>query len=214
MTRSWPSKAKTSNRKEADMERTVLSLALLTLLLGAMAWPAMAQVRPGGAVEEELLSRATTYDPERVRALMLSIHGYTYAALESVSTDVPRILMMLAGDDRELMVVRRQAVKGLKLYPQADVLTFIENQVGRVPEPLRRLYLGTLGGFALGFPDRVSAIAETYLNDPELLVRYAALTLAGQLEPSPRVRSILETSLEREQDATLRSAIRKQLNAE
>lgn len=207
----WPD----PNRKEVDMIRNrILPWGLAALALGlAAAAPAAAQqiARPGGDGEALSAPAATTYDPERVRTLMLSIHGYTREALDAASTDVPEILMMLAGDGQEQLTVRRQAVKGLSLYPSDEVLTFIENRVPAAPPPLKRLYLNSLGRFGQSFPDRVGALAETYLNDPELTVRYSALKLASQLESSPRVRTMLQSRLTREPDAQLRSEIEKRL---
>ena len=209
-----PDPAPETNRMETEMNLTGyrhLGLAALALALAASGGPAAAQqIRPGGNAGQPV-ARATTYDPERVRALMMSIHGYTREGLEGASTNVPEILMTLAGDGREETVVRRQSVKGLSLYPTEEVLTFIEKELVSAPLHLKRLYLNSLGGFAQGFPDRVSTVAETYLNDPELVLRYSALKLTGRVGQTPRVRTMLETRLTHEPDLKLRKEIEKRL---
>lgn len=196
--------------------RHIAGAALLLAALGAAA-PAWAQLgptseNPNGAGTEPLRP-SVEYRPERVRALMLSIHGYTKAALQAASVDAEQILMMYAGDPQEAMVVRRQAVKGLRLFPQDSTLRFIESTMPGSPEGLKRLYLDSLEGFAAGFPDRVTALAGTALNDPLVTVRSSALHLTGVLQQTAGVRQMLESRLAVEPDAGLRSRIQQRLNA-
>ncbi|MEE8555614.1 MAG: HEAT repeat domain-containing protein, partial [bacterium] len=148
---------------------------------------------------------------ERVRTLMLSIHGFTLAQLNAVSTDVPEILMTLADDGGELMLVRRQSIKGMRLYPTEPLLTFIEDRVDEAPLGLKRLYLSSLGGFAASDPARVTPLMEQALDDPDITVRYAALNLASQLGSTQEVQSILQTRLSVEPDGGLRGSIERQL---
>jgi hypothetical protein len=157
--------------------------------------------------------QATEYRPDRIRALMTSIHGYTRAGLEAASTNVDEILMSLADDEQELMLVRRQAIKGLRLYPTAEVLSFIEQESVSAPANLKRLYLSSAAGFAQGFPERVRTLAETHLNDESVNVRFSALKLSGALEQGVQVRTMLQNRLALEPDQKLRSAIQARLNA-
>ena len=198
-----------------------LALALGAVLALALLAPSPARaqitttgVRPGGGDGGGEPPRpSVTYNPERVRALLLSIHGYTREGLQAASTNADEILMMLAGDGQEEMVVRRQAIKGLRLFPSDGTLSFIEREVGGAPEGLKRLYLSSLGGFAQAFPDRVGALAESALNDPLVNVRFSALKLTGELGQTPRVRSMLQSRLAAEPDAKLRAAIQQRLGA-
>ena len=196
-----------------------LALALGAVLAMALLAPspAVAQitatgVRPDGGGGEPPRP-SVTYNPERVRALLLSIHGYTREGLQAASTNADEILMMFAGHGQEEMVIRRQAIKGLRLFPSDGTLSFIEREVGGAPEGLKRLYLSSLGGFAPAYPDRVGTLAESALNDPLVNVRFSALKLTGELGQTPRVRSMLQSRLAAEPDARLRTAIEQRLGA-
>lgn len=157
--------------------------------------------------------QAAEYRPDRVRALMSSIHGYTREGLEAASTNVNEIMMMLAADDQEQVFIRRQAIKGLRLYPTDEVLTFIEQKSVSAPANLKRLYLSSAAGFVQAFPDRVATLAETHLSDESVNVRYSALKLSGALQASARVRTMLQNRLALEPDQKLRSAIQAKLNS-
>jgi hypothetical protein len=157
---------------------------------------------------------ASSYDPARLRQVLLNIHGYDKAALEAASTDVSEILMTLANDPEELMVVRRQAVKGLRLYPEDGVMNFIEQQAPSAPRTLKRLYLSSLNGFAATHPARVSALVAANLEDADVSVRLDAVRLSDRLGATPQVKSILQSRLSREPDAQLRVEIQRRLGAQ
>jgi len=180
-----------------------LQLALALLLTASwFACPVIAEAQ-----------QATQYRPDRVRAMMTSIHGYTREGLEGASSNVDEILMMLAADDQEQMLVRRQAIKGLRLYTTADVLSFIEQNSAAAPESLKRLYLSSAAGFAGAFPARVQALAEANLNDSEVNVRFSALKLSDALRATPQLTTMLQSRLALESDAGLRAAIQRRLGA-
>lgn len=196
--------------------RTILALLAGLVTVGASSAPAQqvpGRLAPGGGpgAGDEALGMAASYDPERVRTLMLSIHGFTLAQLNAVSTDVPEILMTLADDGGELMLVRRQSIKGMRLYPTEPLLTFIGDRVDQAPLGLKRLYLSSLGGFAASDPARVTPLMEQALDDPDITVRYAALNLASKLSSTQEVQSILQTRLSVEPDGGLRGSIERQL---
>jgi hypothetical protein len=163
------------------------------------------------ALQPALAAPASSYDPVRLRQMLLGIHGFDKAALESASTNAPEILMSLANDPNEQMVVRRQAVKGLRWYPEDGVLGFIEQQAPSAPRTLKRLYLASLSGFAATHPARVTAVAATAIEDPDVAVRRDALTLSDRLGATPQVKSILQSRLAREPDAGLRAEIQSRL---
>lgn len=195
---------------------TAAGAALIALAVLGLDVAAAQQIRTprapgtpgvGGGGDAPLTPQATSFEPEKVRTLMLSIHGYTRAQLEAASTDVDQVLMVLADDPDELMLVRRQAVKGLRLYPTEEVLNFIEGRVDQAPLGLKRLYLSSLSGFVNSHPGRVTAIMEDALNDSEITIRYAGLNLARKLEGDGQVNSILQQRLDTEPDPTLRNRI-------
>ena len=180
----------------------VLLSGLLVLLAAQWLWPGPALAAP-----------ASSYDPARLRQVLLNIHGYDKLALEAASTNVSEILMSLAGDPNEAMVVRRQAIKGLRLYPEDGVMNFIEQEAPSAPRSLKRLYLSSLSGFAASHPARVSALVAASLEDADASVRMDAVRLSDQLGATPQVKSLLQSRFSREPDAGLRAEIQRRLNA-
>ncbi len=194
------------------LRKTVLPGILTWCGLTGMAAGQELQLRPLNLnAEERALDPATEYRPERVRILLMSIHGFTLAALNAASTDVAAILAGFI-DGGELMVVRRQAVKALRWFPSAEMLTFIEERVYTAPAGLKHLYLQSLGGFAAVAPERTTTVMAAMIDDADVTVRYAALHLSRALQSGPAVRAVLEGRLERESHRGLRQAIEERLD--
>lgn len=201
--------------------RGVTAVALLGCLLG-FAGTAMAQeihlrnvpldeARSGPAPRPA--EPAETRSPESVRRVLRSIHGFTRAALDAASTDVPDILMAIADDPDEAMALRRQAVKALGLYPDEAVLAFIEAEFADAPDSLQRIYLTTLRAFADTAPERATHIAAERLSHQDALMRNAALELAKRLPSSDRLVTALSTQLQQETDPNLRRELEETLQA-
>ncbi len=77
---------------------------------------------------------------------------------------------------------------------------------------LRRLYIGSLAGFAERKSGEVTTLLEALLADPNVTVRHAAVGLAARLRPSPRLQAVLQDRLSLEPDADLRAALRRTLS--
>ena len=184
-----------------------IPVSLLVLLGGLLAALAAHSALPAPA----WAAPASSYDPARLRQVLLSIHGYGKTALEAASTNVSEILTMIAGDPNEPMAIRRQAVKGLRLYPEDGVMTFIEKEAPTAPRTLKRLYLSSLSGFTATHPARVSALVAAHLEDADVTVRMDAVRLTDQLGATPQVQSILQNRMAREPDAGLRAEIQRRL---
>ena len=168
------------------------------MLLGCA--PAQAQPLP-----------ATTQNPERVRNLMLAIHGFSYDALQAASTDVPAILRGFIDDPAENVIVRRQAIKGLRYYPSDENFAFIQTRLDGAPIGLRRLYILTLAGFDATHHDRIVDMVGPLLADPDVGTRHATLALCGRLNADARLRGLLENRLPEESEAGVRRAINRVL---
>ncbi|MCH9045571.1 MAG: HEAT repeat domain-containing protein [SAR324 cluster bacterium] len=82
----------------------------------------------------------------------------------------------------------------------------------RAKQPgLKRLYLGSLAGFAERKSGEVTTLLEALLADPDVTVRHAAVGLAARLHSSPRLQAVLQERLSLEPDADLRAALRRTL---
>ena len=81
-----------------------------------------------------------------------------------------------------------------------------------MPLGLRRLYIGSLAGFAERKSWEVTNLLEALLADADVTVRHAAVGLAARLHSSPRLDSVLQERLSLEPDADLRAALRRTLS--
>jgi hypothetical protein len=154
---------------------------------------------------------ATEYRPERVRDLLLAIHGFSREALLAASTDVPAILQGFVAEPSETMLVRRQAIKALALFPTSAGLAFIEQHVPAASPGFKSLYLSSLKAFAAAYPQRVEAIVTPLLADGDGTVRVAAVKLAGHLRGSLALEAALRERLVSEPSEAVRQAIQRVL---
>jgi hypothetical protein len=172
----------------------------LKLKGSAVGNPASTPTAPAGA-----------YTPQLLRNQLLSIHGFTRAGLASAGTDVPSILRGFIADAGEPVIVRRQAVKALALYPTDGNFSFIRQNLAGAALPIRRLYVTALRGFAGDKADEITEMLPELLAGPERSMRHAAVGLAGALAPSPRLRAVLRARLEREPEPGVQKEIRRLL---
>ncbi len=77
---------------------------------------------------------------------------------------------------------------------------------------LRRLYLGSLAGFAERRSREVTTLLEALLADADVTVRHAAVSLAARMHASPRLQAVLQDRLSLEPDADLRASLRRTLS--
>ena len=159
------------------------------------------------------LQQASIHDPARVRTMLQAVHGFSRAGLDAASTDVPRILTTFIDTVGETLLMRRQAVKALALYPTDENLVFIEDRIGAAPLGLKRLYVTSLGAFAGNRPGRVAVALKPLLEDGDITVRYAAAGVAGQHKDAPAIRALLENRLVKEKNASLHNEIQEILKA-
>ena len=210
--------------------RTAAALAgaglLGVWLSGLLLWPGALPVhaqqlapgralppRAGGPAAAETLAPATVFAPERVRTQLRGFHGFTRARLDAVSTDVPSILRGWIADPDEPMLIRRQAIKALKLYPSAETFAFIRGRISTAPPVLQMLFLGSLQPHAAARPDEVGELVKTYLDGGDVVVRHAAVALAEQLDEAELRRGLLRKRLAVEPDPAVRRAINRALSA-
>lgn len=169
--------------------------------------PALATAAPGG--DGPLL---VAYAPQRLRNRLMAIHGFSRDDLNSVSTDVAAILRGFILDPAEAMVVRRQAIKALRLYPDETNFQFIREHIAEAPLNLKRLYVGSLRGFAPARAGEITGMLEPLLASPERTLRHAALGLAETLPPSEALRTMLRNRLPLEPEPDVRQRIQQMLS--
>ena len=211
----------------APLEVVVMNRKLRKLLLfgaagaAAMAFllvgcaPAQAQLRlknvPGVGQRRATPPPATTQNPDRVRNLLLAIHGFSYNELQAASTDADAILRGFIDDPAESMTVRRQAVKGLRHYPSEENFAFIQTRLDGAPAGLKQLYILSLAGFGGTHHDEIVDMVGPLLADPDVGVRDATVVLCGRLNADARLRALLENRLPEESEAGVRKAINRVL---
>ena len=214
-------------RNKDQRRKMVLKTALKMLLAAALVlalWSyfstAQAQVQrginPRGNIvtDNTMTPPAGDYNPEAVKAVLKSVHGFDRAALDGASIDVPAILMAIIEDTGgSTGLERMQAVRALGLYPGEETLSFIETRMEASPTLLRRHYAVSLRAFAAERPERVTSLMERLVGDGDLIVRSSAVGLAEELQGDARVRGILESRLAEEANPQLRKAIQKALEA-
>lgn len=154
---------------------------------------------------------ATTRNPERVRTQMMAIHGFSRAGLEAASTDVSAILQGFISDPDEMPLVRRQAIKALRLFPTDDNFAFIKNELDSAPAGLQRVYLVSLRGFTESKADETAALLQPLLASGDVGVRHAAVGLAGKLALNGNLRAALGARLNDEREPGVQAAIRRVL---
>lgn len=156
----------------------------------------------------EPIPKATTYNPQAVRSLLLSVHGYTQEALEGASTNVPAILKDFITNGGG---PRLQAVRALALYPNDEMLAFIQQNLAGAPVSLKRQYAMVLTSFGHVRPQQVTAMLENLLADADLSVRHAAVYTANTMYLSERLQQVLQSRLRAENDQGLRKALKAAL---
>ncbi len=151
------------------------------------------------------------YRPEQVRNHLLAYHGFTREQLDAASINVPQILMGWIDHPSQSVLIRRQAIKALNLYPTEETFAFIADRVVTAPPGYQVLYLGSLSAFTDSKAVELTALLEPLLHSEGVVVRHAAVGLAGRLQPSPLIEAMLEARLSSETDPSVRRAIRDQL---
>lgn len=136
------------------------------------------------------------------------------AALDTIGSRVPELLIDIASHPRELPRVRVRALAGLALYPSETAFGYLRAQLQErswlgngLGTQMRRQALRSL---ARGFGDRAIDDIVSLKHDAEPLVREAvawALADAG----SERAVPVLEAWLPQEQVFTVRDAVDKAL---
>ena len=201
------------NPQNLILPGTAVLVAMAFVLLGCA--PAQAQLRlknaPGVGQAHAKPPPATTHNPEQVRSLLLAIHGFTYDGLQAASTDVSAILQGFIDDSKESALIRRQAIKALRLYPSNENFAFIQTRMEGAPIGLRRLYILSLAGFDATHHDRIVDMVGPLLADPDVGTRHATLVLCGRLNADARLRALLEERLPEESEAGVRRAINRVL---
>ena len=216
-------------RSKDQHRKTVLKTALKMLLAAALvlalwsyfsAGQAQAQrgINPRGnhTTDSSMTPPASDYNPDAVRAVLKSIHGFDRPTLDGASTDAAAILMNIIEDPASTGLERMQAVRALELYPSDETLAFIEARMDAAPTLLRRHYAISLRAFAGQQPERVTGLMDRLLGDADLIVRSSALGIAERLRGSAsgaRVQGILESRMAGESDPHLRKAMQKTLEA-
>ena len=194
----------------------ILALFIVTLLGGSPAWAqpfAVGETIPKKQPREGPvpLAPTTEYHPDRVYIHLLAIHGFTRQQLDAASINVPQILMGWIDDPAQSVLIRRQAIKALKLYPTDDTFAFIADRATAAPSGFLVLYLGSLSGFTDSNSVEISALLEPLLDNENVVVRHATVELAGRLKPSAVIESMLQARMAAETDPSLRRAILDQL---
>ena len=190
----------------------------LTMVFGAYDLWAHNRLKPGfrsgtsqTAATTPAMVPATTRNPARVRTLLRAVHGFSRVGLEAVSTDVSAILRGFILDPDEIPLVRRQAVKALRLFPSNENFAFIKNELDSAPAGLQRVYLVSLRGFTESMDEEVAALLAPLLSSDDVGVRHAAVGLSGGLTLSTSLRTALNTRLAEEQEPSVRTAIQEAL---
>ena len=176
-------------------------------------------LRPGGlpaqgqSPPQPPLPPASQYAPERIRTALMAVHGFSREALDAISIQVPQILMGFVDDPSETLLVRRQAIKALKLYPSDAAFRFIQGHLAAAPQGLKVLLLGSLAPYASTRTAELVPLLAAELQSPDVVVRHAAVSLAAKAGGQVQVRSLLSTHLASEPERTVRSAIETALSA-
>ena len=79
------------------------------------------------------------------------------------------------------MLVRRQAIKALSLFPTDGNFAFIRGNVSDAPEGLQHLYLHSLSRFAGRRDGQIATILASMLDSNAVSVRHAAAGLSRSL---------------------------------
>jgi len=159
------------------------------------------------------LPPASQYAPERIRTALMAVHGFSREALDATSIQVPQILMGFVDDPSEALLVRRQAIKALKLYPSDAAFRFIQGHLAAAPQGLKVLLLESLAPYASTRTAELVPLLQAELQSPDVVVRHAAVSLAAKAGGQVQVRSLLSTHLASEPERTVRSAIETALSA-
>ena len=177
---------------------------------GQLSPGASGQLSPGASGQASP-AQATTRNAARLRTQLMALHGFSRAGLEAASTDVAAILRGFISDSGESMLIRRQAIKALRIYPSDETFTLIRNNITGAPEGLQRLYLHSLAVYAGARDTQIGALVTPLLSSDSVGVRHAAAGLSRRLRLSGTFRASLQLRLAEEPDAGVRSAIEKAL---
>ncbi len=200
------------------MGKVAAALAVCAVLAVVLPMEGGAQaLRPGGVPAQgpvaPPLPPATQYAPERIRTALMAIHGFTREQLDAISIQVPQILMGFVDDANESVLVQRQAVKALKLYPGDGTFAFLQGHLSAAPQGLKVLLLDSLAPYASTRSAELIPLLQTQLQSPDVVVRHAAVSLAAQAGGSVQMRGLLSSHLASEPDRSVRSAIETVLSA-
>ena len=164
-------------------------------------------------VDADPLPLATTFDPARVRLHLQAFHGFSREQLDAASTGVPQILMGWIDDPQAPVFIKNRAIKALRLYPTDDVFSFVAARL-QSASTFQHLYLLDLQTFASTHPADIEDLLPLHLNSSDVVVRHAAVELAGRLAASPEISRMLEQRLSRERNFSVRRAIKRKLDRE
>ena len=159
------------------------------------------------------LPPATTYDPARVRLHLQDFHGFSREQLDAASTGVPQILMGWIDDPQAPVFIKIRAIKALRMYPTDEVFSFVAARL-QSASTFHHLYLLDLQSFTSAHPADIEGLLSPHLNSSDVVVRHAAVALAGRLADSPEISRMLEQRLARERDFSVRRAIKRKLDQE
>ena len=163
------------------------------------------------STQGQAMQQATTYDLDRVRLVLRAYHGFTAEALQAATTEVPRALRELAGNPAEAILVRRQAIKALGLFPGPQSFSFVSAGLNEVNIGLRRLYVAALTPYATTHGAEVTTLLNAPLNDGDALVRTHAAKVALKVPTSEGLRGLVNSRLRVEADANVRGELQKVL---
>ncbi len=159
------------------------------------------------------LPPATTYDPARVRLHLQAFHGFSREQLDAASTAVPQILMGWIDDPEAPVFIKNRSIKALRLYPTDEVFSFVAARLESA-SAFQILFLLDLQSFTSTHPADIEGLLPPHLNSSDVVVRHAAVELAGRLPASPEISRMLQERLARERNFAVRRAIKRKLDKE
>ncbi len=164
--------------------------------------------RPGaGQPPPSTASAAGTLGPRAIRNQLLSIHGFGREGLERSAGDISALLRGFVADPTEPMVIKRQAIKALGLFPNDRNFEFIASRFAGAPLSLSRLLVGSLRPFAASKAREITGLLENLLDSPHASLRHAAVGLAASLPESHRLTTLLRKRLVAETEGAVRRGL-------
>ncbi|MDH4247810.1 MAG: hypothetical protein OEW39_08340 [Deltaproteobacteria bacterium] len=194
------------------LPRNIFLSAVLASVLLSTSWTAARAQQPlAPAPAQSAPELATGYDLEAVRLVLRAYHGFTQEGLLAASTQVPRALRELADSSAEDLLVRRQAIKALGLFPDPENFAFVSARLNAANVGLKRLYVAALGPYAPTRGAEVTALLAAPIQDRDALVRTYAAKVAGRVPLSTGLQGLVNTRLQVEADSGVREALFKAL---